>query len=440
MMNEVEVYNKLSNEVPKGYRINELKAFSYPVRRIKLRVLANKQPDNSLINVYNVLLRCIQLGLQTQIELFTFLGLGENDEFILRELFSLREKGYLDLVSEKWIITESGEQFVVDNKILRIEEEDEFEFLIDCISGNIISSKVNQTERNKLPKFLPSNLNFKRKSPELLENKFLELSDVFKFDQENKSYLISYNPKEIISDFEEWVNYWFIEYIPVKSSIGEPRLEVRSQVSLKVNKELSQKFNTEYNHYIVNLSDSERKEFITSTLQREKLVRVTEAHIGEISTLTIWETKHKFIEALSTVQEKILIESPWIKRATQEYLPYFEEILRKNKKIVVLFGISDDAEHDYQTLRMVEQLRDKYQSNFLLIDLPSHFGKISSQMTGTHRKLVIKDDEYYIMGSFNFLSFAKQEKQQVANEESMLITVDVEKKWEQVMNEYRLSF
>jgi hypothetical protein len=42
-------------------------------------------------------------------------------------------------------------------------------------------------------------------------------------------------------------------------------------------------------------------------------------------------------------------------------------------------------------------------------------------------------------GSFNFLSFAKLERQQVANEESMLVCVDVEKKWEQVKKEYNLK-
>jgi hypothetical protein len=47
---------------------------------------------------------------------------------------------------------------------------------------------------------------------------------------------------------------------------------------------------------------------------------------------------------------------------------------------------------------------------------------MKSNLTGTHRKLVIKDNDYYIQGSFNFLSFGKNERQQVANEESLLVT------------------
>lgn len=442
-MTEQEVYKKLSKEAPTGYKMNELIPFSYPVRKIKIDVLVNKQPDSSLVKVYNVLLRAIQIGFQLHPDLFQFLGLGETDEFILRELFTLREKGYVDLVSEKWIVTESGEQFIKDNTILRVEEEEEFEFLIDGISGNVLSSKENPTEHKKKEeqKFIYSEIKLPRKSPELLIDKYQSLSDIYKSDSEGKSYLISYSPDEIKNDYEEWCNYWLIEYIPEKKSNQEPKLEVRNYDTLKLNKMLTVKFNSEYRHFIYSLSNTERKEIEELQLpeiEEQKPLELQAAH-SDISTLTIWETKEKFIEALSTVKEKILIESPWIKRATMEYLPYFEKLLKEKKKLIILYGISDDAEHDSRTIDKVRELQSKYKDYFTLIDLPYHFYKINSRMTGTHRKLVIKDNDYYIAGSFNFLSFAKQERQQVANEESILVSVGVDKKWEQVYKEYNLK-
>ncbi len=60
-------------------------------------------------------------------------------------------------------------------------------------------------------------------------------------------------------------------------------------------------------------------------------------------------------------------------------------------------------------------------------------------MTGTHRKLVIKDDNYYIHGSFNFLSFNKKEGQKIANEESLLIVGNIKNKWDSVFLEYGLN-
>ena len=435
-MTEEEAYKQLKDKAPTGYRLNELIQFSYPVRKIRLDVLVNKQPDGSLVKVYNVLLRAIQAGFSSQDKLFTFLGLGQTDEFVLRELFTLREKGLVDLVSEKWIVTEEGEKFIQDEKILRIEEKEEFEFLIDGISGEIMSARQNRTEK-KLLKSLDPEVKLSNRNSELIEGKFQQLADTYKQDNENKAYLISYASDDIKYDSNDWCNFWLIEYIPDRKSNQEPKLEVRNFETLKEIKSLTSKFNSEYRHYIYSLSSSERTEFEEITIIHEE--PNVQSQTDDLSTLTIWETKQKFIEALNNVKEKILIESPWIKRATQEYIPLFEKLLKDKKQLTILYGISEKDEHDIYTLRKVEELQKQHKDKFKLIHLPTHFAEIHSRLTGTHRKLVIKDNEYYIHGSFNFLSFGKNERQQVANEESLLIPKDVSKKWEQVAKEYSLK-
>lgn len=443
-MKEQDVYEKLAKQSPTGYKLNELIAFSYPVRRIRLDVLINKQPDGSLVKVYSVILRTIQAGFNMQKDLFAFLGLGETDEFILRELFSLREKGYLDIASDKWFVTPDGNEFLENNNILRVEKEEEYDFLVDGISGEIMSAKEYQTERSRLPKYVDSEIRIANRNPELLENKFQALADVYKKDNDNKAYLISYSPDEIKRDYDEFCNYWLIEYIPTGKSNQEAKLEVRSFQSLKPNKDLSIKFNAQYRHFIYSLSNSERIEFegLTELIKEREPINVLakiEALSPELATLSIWETKQKFIEALKNVKERILIESPWIKRATQEYIPLFKDILKAKKRLIVLYGISEKDEHDISTLKMIEELEKEYSDHFVLIHLPTHFKKLNFRLTGTHRKLVIKDNEYYIAGSFNFLSFGKNEKQQVANEESMLVSREVQKKWEQIKKEYNIE-
>lgn len=437
-MTDEEAYKQLKDKAPTGYKLNELIPFSYPVRKLRMDVLVNKQPDGSLVKVYNVLLRAIQSGFHSQQKLFEFLGLGLTDEFILRELFALREKGYVDLVSEKWIVTAEGENFIQDEKVLRIEEEEEFEFLVDGISGEIISVKENPTERNKLTKHLEAELKLAPKSPDLLENKFQDLADLYKQEHESKSYLINYAADEIKKDFEEWCNYWLIEYIPEKKNNQEAKLEVRTFEQLKPIKSLTSKFNSEYKHFIYALSNSDRTAFEELNEFSEEPIQVEKPN-GDFSTLTIWETKLKFIEALKSVKERILIESPWIKRATLDYINYFEKLLKEKRQLTILYGISEKDEHDHFTLKKVEELQKQFKDTFKLIHLPSHFAENKSKLTGTHRKLVIKDNDYYIQGSFNFLSFGKTEKQQVANEESILISRDVKNKWEQVVKEYLLK-
>jgi len=446
-MTELEAYKELKDKSPTGFKLNELIAFSYPVRKIKIDALVNKQPDGSLVKVYNVLLRAIQQGFNTQKTLFQFLGLGEQDEFILRELFLLKEKNYVDLIADKWIVAPEGEKFLENEKILRIEEHEEFEFLLDGISGDVLSIKQEFANKAKLQKYLTSEIKIPNRSPEIIENKFQQIADTFKQLNENKCYLISYNADEIKFDsFRDgesgfWLNYWLIEYIPERNSNLEAKLEVRDFDTLKPDKTLSAKFNSEYRHYIYSLSSSDRTSFEELAAVTEEPVQPIKPQVitSDIATLTIWETKHKFLEALHNVKDKILIESPWIKRATLEYLPLFEKMLKDKKQLIILYGISEKDEHDYQTLEKVKELQRENKETFILIHLPTHFNSIGSRLTGTHRKLVIKDNDYYFAGSFNFLSFGKNEKQQVANEESMMISKDVQKKWEQVMKEYNLN-
>ena len=106
---------------------------------------------------------------------------------------------------------------------------------------------------------------------------------------------------------------------------------------------------------------------------------------------------------------------------------------------MVLYGIEGNDEHDFKAIREMERLVQNYK-NFKLIHLPTHFESIGNKnMVGSHKKLVIKDNEYYIHGSFNFLSFNKNEGQKVANEETLLINLDVQKKWIQVFKQYNIS-
>ena len=439
MKDEKEVYDKLAEQAPQGFRINELVRFSYPVRKVRVNALVNKSPDESLLNVYSVLLRCIKKGFDEKSSLFDFLGIPQNDEFIMRELFSLREKGLLDLVSEKWYVTEEGKRFVKDNTILRVEENEEYEFLMDGVTGKIFPKHSIEVRDLDAGKYIERKLDTPLKSPELLKGKYQEICDAYKEDSKGEAYLIEYDEKDILFDNNKsWIDYWFIEYIPKKGDT-ESYLEVRNIDSLEKNDFLTKKFNTEYWQYVVRFTDSERKEEVI--VEEIKQLEPNKNELPKktndpIEDLTIWETKQKFIESLQNVKEQILIESPWIKRATRDYLPYFKNLLQQKKKLIILYGIDENAEHDHKTIQELEKLRQEYSKYFTLIDLSEHLR--GSTFTGSHRKLLIKDNDYYISGSFNFLSFAKHEGERIANEESQLIIINVKEKWERIIKDYKL--
>ncbi len=446
-MNIQEIHKKLDKQCPSDYRINEIIKFAYPYRRVRINATVNKSPEKSIQQVYSVFLRTIKAGYDTEDQIIEFLGLSKED-FMLRELYFLRERGFVDFISGSWSVTEQGEEFIKDNSILKILEEEEFEFLIDAITNEAIEKNFKLFSDKNIEKRLNTEIDFSIKNPELLKDKNEQLSDIYKRENKGKAYLFDYDKLNIKFDKKENNDYYLIEYIPIKEKESdlEPYIEVRNiNKDISKEKRLSKVLENRYEELINNFSDSERTSF--AKIQEDSFdfisdfqVIETEKKIIETQTLSIWETQEKFAEALKTVKSKLLIESPWIKRATLKYLDAIEKTLQRNVNIIILYGIESNDDHHYGAIEKLRNLKNKYSKNFKLIHLPTHFEEQSNyKMTGTHRKLIIKDNDYYIQGSFNFLSFNKEKGQKIANEESILIPKNVEVKWKNVLKEYKIK-
>jgi len=440
-----EIVKKLEDQCPSNYRINEIIPIAYPYRKMVINATVNKSPEESIQQVYAIFIKTIKSGINTENELSHFLGL-EKDDFILRELYFLRERGYLDFISNKWMITESGEEFIKDNSILKILSEEEFEFYLDTYTDEILQNDFSFYNDYSVQNKVQPKINLKNKSPELLKGKSEQLADIYKKENAGKAFLVDYNESEIKFDKEVFNDYYLIEYIPTREKENElePRIEIRNRnKEYSLNKRLTKILSQEYPNIIYDFTDSERA--IVANIEFEiknkdiAFDRIPTVEIkSQIETLSIWETKAKFLEAIQSAEEKLLIESPWIKRAALNYIPEIEKALKRKVNIIVLYGIEGNDEHDFKAIKEMEQLVQNYK-NFRLIHLPTHFESTGNKkMVGSHKKLVIKDNEYYIHGSFNFLSFNKNEGQKVANEETLLISLEVDKKWKNVLKEYNI--
>jgi hypothetical protein len=440
-----EIHKKLEDQCPSNYRINEIIPIAYPYRKVVINAIVNKSPEESIQQVYTIFIKAIKSGINTESVLTHFLGL-DRDDFILRELYFLRERGYLDFISNKWMCTESGEEFCKDNSMLKILSDEEFEFYIDAYSDEVLQNDFTLFNDFTIKNKLHPKVNFKNKSPELLKGKSEQLGDIYKKEKAGKAFLVDYNENEIKFDKEVYNDYYLIEYMPTREKENElePRIEIRNRnKEYSLNKRLTKILSQEYPNIIYDFTDSERaivanieSEINNNDITFEKIPSVENK--SQIETLSIWETKAKFIEAIQNSKEKLLIESPWIKRAAFNYIPELEVALKRKVNIIVLYGIEGNDEHDFKAIREMERLVQSYE-NFKLIHLPTHFENTGNKnMVGSHKKLVIKDSEYYIHGSFNFLSFNKNEGQKVANEETLLISVEVDKKWKNVLTEYNI--
>ena len=443
-----EIHKKLDKQCPSDYKINEIIQFAYPYRRVRVNATVNKSPEKSIQQVYSVFLRTIKAGCNKEELIIEFLGLKKED-FILRELYFLRERGFVDFASGIWLVTNQGEEFIKDNSILKILEEEEFEFLIDAISNEAIVKDFRLFSDRNIENKLNPEIDLSIKNPELLKNKNEQLSDIYKRQNNGKAYLVDYDKSSIKFDKKENHDYYLIEYIPRKEKENElePYIEVRNtDKDVSKQKRLSKSLSEKYPSILYQFTTSDRTNFAqieeenNHELLEEFITTKSEKEITETHTLSVWETQEKFAEALNTVKSKILIESPWIKRATLKYINSIEKALQKNVTVFILYGIESNDEHHYGAIEKLRNLKSKYQKNFHLIHLPTHFEEQGNyKMTGTHRKLIIKDNDYYIQGSFNFLSFNKEKGQKIANEESILIPKSVQEKWLNILTEYDIN-
>lgn len=109
------------------------------------------------------------------------------------------------------------------------------------------------------------------------------------------------------------------------------------------------------------------------------------------------EIKGEFLNSFDKVQNELCIVTPWIKEWVMNEFMFkkFEELLRKKVKIKILYGYINKGKYDEETLKFSRLMTNRF----------STYRNFSMKRTNTHVKLLICDDKYYLMGSYNFLSF-----------------------------------
>ena len=120
------------------------------------------------------------------------------------------------------------------------------------------------------------------------------------------------------------------------------------------------------------------------------------------------EIRHALLNSFTTAKETIYIISPWI--ASWVMGTFMDAIitsaLNRGVSIKILYGIGNlkgsntmsefDKRRNDSTDKFAEILKNKYKK---------YGDKFSMQRGNTHGKLLICDETYYIIGSYNFLSF-----------------------------------
>ena len=118
-------------------------------------------------------------------------------------------------------------------------------------------------------------------------------------------------------------------------------------------------------------------------------------------------------DALSSARQRLLIISPWIRRAvvTTSFLADLERRLRAGVSVAIGHGYGpDDSGSDEDAIRKLRNLANRFPEKFEFVRLPN-----------THAKILIQDD-VYVTTSFNWLSFRGDPERTYRMEEGTMVT------------------
>lgn len=111
------------------------------------------------------------------------------------------------------------------------------------------------------------------------------------------------------------------------------------------------------------------------------------------------DIRNKFLNSFLIAEKEIDIISPWMNSyvVDENLIDLMESLLMKNIKLRIIYGIGDDTDKRNQ------------KSNEVAYKLQSRFRKYGDlfkiKKSNIHYKLLLCDEKFAILGSFNFLSF-----------------------------------
>lgn len=122
------------------------------------------------------------------------------------------------------------------------------------------------------------------------------------------------------------------------------------------------------------------------------------------------EIKQKFLEALNQAKEEIDIISPWMNRHVVDnaLVNQFMLLLNRGVKIKILYGIGDPSDTNKSNRTADKRSLTTDSTAKFLRDRLGRYSNLSMKRTNTHAKLFLCDDKFYVISSFNILSYDGQ--------------------------------
>jgi phosphatidylserine/phosphatidylglycerophosphate/cardiolipin synthase-like enzyme len=135
-----------------------------------------------------------------------------------------------------------------------------------------------------------------------------------------------------------------------------------------------------------------------------------------VQRLEVYDHRPLLERAIRESQERLMIISPWINAYSVDaaLLREIENLLRREVKLCIGYGISDEKDQKYSNRKAeqdLQKLAKRYSDNFIF-----------KRLGDTHAKILISDTKFYVMTSFNWLSFKGEPDRTFRDERGTLVS------------------
>ena len=449
-----ELAKKYANAIPNAQIVKYYEA-AIPQFCMELILTMQKKKDLSILQEF--ILKFVNENIENIESISTFLGMNKNTVNSAIAELQATELVMVDIFNSKAKMTKKGKESLKEAALI-VPENIEYKVYMDGLTGTIYLDTKRKYRKKDINNFeLVSIIPYMEK-PELADLSFENLKiAINKFKKDNafvkdklegdliaipelEKVYIEYNKASVLiymntkteeielrvfdkqTRCREYENillrmyndgvkiFSFDRKNDIEDNQNRPLLSLLPNDLIQGAKEFTLKAN-EFEKQITQLqtqltiikeqTDEGIEDQETATQQirflEKKIEELEDERKGADRVLSTYDHRPLLIQALKEGKDSVIIISPWIKSGglDNEMLNLIDEATKRNTKVIIGYGISEKEDSDRWVINKLNNIKaKKYGKNLEIIAL-----------NNTHEKLLIMDNKFMVITSFNWLSF-----------------------------------
>lgn len=449
-----ELAKKYVHAIPNSKLV---KYYEAAIPQFSMEMILTMQKEKPLSLLQEFIMKFVAEGINEIKDIYTFLGLSS--ACVNTAIASLQEPGLVtvDIYNASIKLTEKGKEALKSAKTI-VPEDIEYRVFMDGLTGEVYIDTLKKYQKKELRAFemmpIPPNIEspkvqdvqyedvkaaiakFRKENvyaKDKLEGTLLSIAGMEKVYTEynkvavllyiNKSDEIEIRVYEKSSRRQDYENILLQmnnknmrifdldikkdvddeqepEFMNIISDDIKDEAKAFTQRSAEIAKELTQ-LQTQLNAYQDQSLDEEDIDTNDAAEEiaelKKRIEEMEEERSSANRVLSTYDHRPLLIRALNEVQNTVVIISPWIKRGglNNEILRLIEKAVKDGKRVVIGYGISEEEDSDKY---IIDRLKD--------IAAKKYKGKLELKaLNNTHEKVLLMDNKFLVITSFNWLSF-----------------------------------